>query len=148
MAIVFNQEELTQLNLLRTQARQGQGYWRAYEYIAQRLEAHGTATTDPVLLWFKGATEANSVRGAFSTLIREYTNAQYELRYGETLSSSLLQQASDAVAENVLNSLLPTNQSSPQGVIPTINEIAANDAKARRTPGVRVKLFPLKTPCL
>ena len=55
MAITFTQVEQDYLKALRTNAEQGAGYWRCYEYIAQRLEAKGVSLTDPALLWFKGA---------------------------------------------------------------------------------------------
>ena len=65
MAITFTQAELEVLATVRQNAVEGAGYWRCYEYIVQRLEAKGVSLTDPALLWFKGATEANAGRGVF-----------------------------------------------------------------------------------
>ena len=127
MTITFSTQEMAQLASLELQAQQGNGYWRCYEYIAQRMEAQGVPATDNVLLWFKGATEANAGRGAFSTLIREYTNAQYAMRVGGTPNT---QAASDAVAINVLDDLFGRNTPATRGIVPTIDQIAANDARA------------------
>ena len=127
MTITFSTQEMAQLASLELQAQQGNGYWRCYEYIAQRMEAQGVPATDNVLLWFKGATEANAGRGAFSTLIREYTNAQYAMRVGGIPN---MQAASDAVAINVLDDLFGRNTPATRGIVPTIDQIATNDARA------------------
>ena len=127
MSTTFTRAELDNLTALRQNAQQGAGYWRCYEYIAQRLEAKGVPASDNVLLWFKGATEANAGRGSFSTLIREYTSAQYAMRVGGTPN---LQAASDAVAINVLDDLFGRNNAATRGVVPTIDQIADKDARA------------------
>ena len=64
--------------------------------------------------------------GAFSALIRAYTNTQYQLHYNKALSDSLMQQASDQVAENLLINLLGQNPLHPElkGKIPKIEEIS------------------------
>ena len=61
MSLVLNEAELAHLTTLRTEARAGAGYWHAYAYLAELLESRGVASSDPVLLWLKGATEANAV---------------------------------------------------------------------------------------
>src|SRR5690606_22738261 len=61
-----------------------------------------------VKLWFEGAAQANAGNGAFSTLIREYSSIQMELR-GVTYSDALMQQASNRIAELALNDILDSS---------------------------------------
>jgi len=129
MSIRFSEEQVREIERLSALAAQGQGYWHVYEYIADQLSTVGVPSTDPVLLWLRGATEANANRGAFSALIRSYTETQYELRYGITLTDEQIQAASDAVAEAVIRDITGNTPGSVRGAIPTIDQIAANDAR-------------------
>ena len=59
------------------------------------------AEVKPVRIWFDGATKVNAGQGVFSTLIREYTQAQGELHwerrfsdFQSTTSISEIQEAS------------------------------------------------------
>lgn len=71
--------ELAQLADMRAQARIEaaagvKSYFRVYETLANWLTTrYGVSSTDPAVLWLRGATEANAGRGAMSELIRGYT---------------------------------------------------------------------------
>jgi serralysin len=66
-----------------------------------------------------------------SELIRTYTTAQYELRYGTLPSPTQLQAASDAVAQNLIKDLLGKSDDGwPIGQVPDIARIAKADATA------------------
>jgi len=128
MAIRLTQAEVTEIERLESEAdASGTGYWRAYEYIAQRMAAHGAPRTDAAYLWLLGATEANAGRGAFSALIRGYTETQSQLRYGDA-QSGLMQAASDAVARAVIDDVRGVEDVTKRGLIPSIGEIADQDA--------------------
>lgn len=126
--VVLTASELAELTQMYTQARLNDGvaYWQIYQYLAGALIAHGISHTDPVYLWLSGATQANEGVGAYSAFIRTYTATQYKLRFGNDIStqgSDLMQQASNAVATSVITSIISSN-----GQIPTIANIARNDA--------------------
>jgi len=143
MAITLTADELTTLESLETQARAKQiPYWQIYEWLADRLDAKGVPKFDSTLLWLRGATEANAGRGAMSELIRVYTESQHRLRYGEPVPAGKMQEASDAVAQNLIDDVLGRNQPAwPRGAVPDIARIAVGDATAvgdvlfRRVPG-------------
>jgi serralysin len=107
MAFNLNDSELLQLEAKETQAKSNQiGFWQIYEWLADNLVAKGAARTDSTVLWLRGATEANKGEGAFSALIRTYTETQYQLRYGTALPTDKMQEASNAVAQNLIDDLL------------------------------------------
>ncbi|WP_238587769.1 hypothetical protein, partial [Caenimonas sp. SL110] len=97
---------------------------------------YNVPATDSTLLWLRGATEANADRGTFSTLIRSFTETQYQLRYGSSLPAGKMQEASDAVAMNLLADILGDNDQSgapnswPKGQVPDIDRIGQADASA------------------
>jgi Ca2+-binding RTX toxin-like protein len=125
--------EIDHFSQMRGQAAAGAiGYWKIYQELADLLaNKYGVPSTDSTLLWLRGATEANAGRGAMSALIREYTQKQYMLRYGTTLSDQDMQIASDAVTQNLLNDLLGNNELQwPKGQVPNISRIAIADAAA------------------
>jgi serralysin len=76
--IQLSNTEVTQFQLMRDQADTGAiGYWEIYKAIADLLQSkYSVASTDSSVLWLRGATEANAGRGAFSALIRGYTESQ------------------------------------------------------------------------
>jgi len=118
---------------METQAQAGQiGFWQIYQTLAELLVTqYGVSVTDSTVLWLRGATEANAGRGAMSTLIRAYTETQCQLRYGTTPTPQQMQQASNAVAQNLLNDLLGRNAPQwPKGQVPDITRIAFADATA------------------
>lgn len=88
----LTQSEIQLFTDLRTQAQLGNiGYWNIYQQLADLLVTKGVSATDPSLLWLRGAAEANAGRGAFSALIRGYTQAQYQTRYGTAIPTGDLQ---------------------------------------------------------
>lgn len=79
----------------------------------------------------RGATEANAGRGSTAALIREYTQTQNQLRYGNRLGDAQMQAASDSVAENLLRDVLgEATDGWPAGQVPDITRIAESDARA------------------
>jgi Ca2+-binding RTX toxin-like protein len=132
MAINLTTAELDILAAKQLQAQSGQiGYWEIYTWLADTLETKGVTSTDQMVLWLRGATEANAERGAMSELIRAYTDAQYQLRYGTPIPAGKMQVASNAVAENLIKDLLGLSDDGwPRGQIPDITRIAFADANA------------------
>jgi trimeric autotransporter adhesin len=130
--------EVTQFSQMREQANAGAiGYWEIYKAIADLMQSkYAVASTDSRVLWLRGATEANAGRGAFSALIRGYTESQYQLRYGTAIPTGKLQEASNEVAKNLLKDLLGDNDQVgqpnrwPKGQVPDINRISFADATA------------------
>lgn len=110
MAIILNTSELSTLQGMETQAQAKEiGYWKIYEWLGDLLQSKGVAATESSLLWLRGATEANAGRGTMAALIRTYTETQYQLRYGTSIPTGKMQEASDAVAQNLLNDLFGRN---------------------------------------
>ncbi len=135
MPIVLTNSDRETLASYREQARAGViGYWQIYEWLANRLVTeYGASSTDSTVLWLRGATEANAGRGSLSALIRSYSATQYQLRYGVQMPDGRMQEASDAVAENLLRDLLGEPQADdgwPVGQVPDIGRIADADATA------------------
>lgn len=131
--IQLNETEIQRFTQLRDQATPG-NYAPIYKELADLLTGkYNVSSTNSSVLWLRGATEANAGRGAFSALIRGYTESQYQLRYGTSIPTSptdKLQEASDAVAKNLLRDLTGGNPLWPRGQMPDINQIALVDAAA------------------
>jgi hypothetical protein len=83
MSIAINAAEISELTKMRALARGGViKYWAIYKWLADTLVYNkGVSATDQTVLWLRGATEANARRGAFSAIIRTFTETQYKLRY-------------------------------------------------------------------
>lgn len=129
--------ERDQLFSMRAQARTDalagiKSYYLVYQTLADWLTIkYGVSATDQAVLWLRGATEANAGRGSFSELIRNYTEVQHGLRYGTSVPTGKMQEASNAVAENLLEDLLGESTDGwPLGRVPDINRIAKSDARA------------------
>src|SRR5437773_7806725 len=107
MSTTLNATDIQALQAMETQAQAGQiGYWQIYETLATLLVTqYGVSPVDSTVLWLRGATEANAGRGAMADLIRTYTQTQYQLRYGMSVTPQQMQQASDGVAQNLLDDL-------------------------------------------
>ncbi|MCH7335444.1 hypothetical protein [Acinetobacter sp. NIPH 2699] len=125
---------MDQIAAMRLQAENGQiGYWRIYQTLANLLQTnYGYESTNPTVLWLRGATEANAGRGSMSELIRVYSSTQAMLRYGETVSESKMQEASNEVAKNLLKYLFDevNDNEDTYAIIPKIEDIAGKDATA------------------
>ncbi|WP_271271490.1 calcium-binding protein [Aliamphritea hakodatensis] len=151
MAYIFTlqQQETIEALKLAVETDSNRNYSEVYQYIAdilfhreEMLSGSGNhvvygpslADQDPaireVALWFAGAAQVNAGEGAFSVLIREYTDYQLQLRNPNwtTLSSeqqkSLMQAASNRVAENALEDLINNRN----WELPTLDSIAKEDA--------------------
>jgi VCBS repeat-containing protein len=131
MAMNLTTTELATLEAKEIQAQTGQiGFWEIYQWLGDLLVTKGAAATDSSLLWLRGATEANASRGAMAALIRMYTEVQYQLRYGSAMPAGKMQEASNAVAQNLIDDLMGRNAEWPKGQVPDISRIAFADARA------------------
>ncbi|WP_415770861.1 calcium-binding protein [Pseudomonas sp. LB3P38] len=83
-------------------------------------------------LWLDVAIDANGGRGAYSALIRAYTVRQGQLRLNETFSAELIQESSNGVAVNFVNSLVRGSviDDLDPWTVPLISQIASIDARA------------------
>lgn len=105
-----------------------------YEF-TQSPDPFGTSADDNVIAWFGAAKDANRGVGGASEFIRSYTAYQLEMRNGAPITSinSLIQNASNAIAERVYQDILDSAVVK-DGVtyyeVPTAYEIGAQDAAA------------------
>lgn len=79
---------------------------------------------------------ANDTSSGFNIFIREYSKAQYELRYGETSETTLnqyVQNASNAIARSIVLDVLGIENDNetpvPPFIIPSASDIAQQDAQ-------------------
>ena len=130
--ITLTDTEVQQFTNLRAQAVAGTiGYWQIYQTLADLMVTKGAPATDQSLLWLRGATEANADRGAMAALIRTYTDTQHQLRYGVPMPSGKMQEASNAIANKLLDDIEGKNAPFwPKGQVPDIARIAFADARA------------------
>jgi Ca2+-binding RTX toxin-like protein len=137
---VLSQTQITQLRSListASAADQSQsGVWRpVYEALYSFItvpggsEAPVSGVDQNVWLWVRGARYVNSNDGPFASLIRQYTDIQYKLRYGDTLDAAQLNRASNAIAAGFITDWIPANPAQ-QGtaVVPDISRTGAFDA--------------------
>ncbi len=117
---LLNIEQISTLEQLLSEGPINNNYSYIYGQIAEWLE--GNESAYQVRLWFLGAEQANGGYGPFSDIIRAYTLRQAALR-GVTVTDTLMQEASNAVAISVINDLLRFNEL-------TLNDIAKKDATA------------------
>ena len=105
------------------------GYAKVLEFISYEDPQTGEVSPKDgvnasVWLWFRAAIHINQDIGPIADLIRGYTSLQHELRYGTPLTAEEGQALSNAVAHNVLTDVISADS------LPTIDEIAENDASA------------------
>ena len=123
--IFLNQQQIDNIQFFFDRGPNADGNYKdAYEYIADQLPIASEER-----LWVVGAAQANSGEGFFANVIRVYSQIQMDLR-GVTFTEELLQTASNAVAERVLEDILDLTRKEAEDTFrfPTITEIADNDA--------------------
>ena len=77
-----------------------------YRLLAHFGEVNGDA--DPAsILWLLGAAEVNENSGSQSAFIRGYNKAQFEVRYGGSLTDAKMDAVSNEIALQVFNDLIP-----------------------------------------
>jgi Ca2+-binding RTX toxin-like protein len=83
-------------------------------------------------LWLDVAIDANGGHGAYSALIRAYTVRQGQLRLNKIFSDELMQESSNQVAVNFMNTLLNGSHkyNLAPWTVPSIDQIASIDASA------------------
>ncbi len=116
-----------------------------YNYIYDAITVYDGITSaagpapdvDPdVWEWVGGARDVNSNTGFFASFIRQYTEAQYDLRYGaDSISQSALdanvQIASNLIASNFAADIISKiNDPTAQSQLPDIKSVANDDAGA------------------
>jgi Ca2+-binding RTX toxin-like protein len=144
MPYVFTPTQQTEITLRHSQGpveNSPGNFSPMYQYIAQVLRTPqptfpGGLPPDSEIaiqgsrLWFEGATLANAGVGPQSRLIREYTQMQGVLHFGEPfllgVGAGQLQEASNQVARNVFVDI----STSAGWQTPTIRRIADQDAVA------------------
>lgn len=119
----------------------GQQWPEAYEYISDILLSEDPNTGEPYIaasasihqsqIFMEGAARINAEMGIYSAFVRTYTGTQGVLRHHEAISSTDMQDASDAVAGAILSSI---RQSS---ILSVLADIAEDDSLA-----IRDILFP------
>ena len=83
-----------------------EGYAMMARLLKDRLTNDSTlteaerATISHVMAWFQGAEKVNRSEGAFSIMIRTYSDKQGELRYGSGFSVEQMQKASNRIGLN------------------------------------------------
>lgn len=113
---------LEHLTFLATSLNWSEFYSKIFEYTASP-DDDGNVADPNVREWFSVASQANAGLGAPSDLIRDYTAAQVTIRTGSPLSSTALDEASDAIAESIwLTSI-------SRGDLPTLADIRTEDAR-------------------
>lgn len=130
--VYLTQAQIDQIRALYNAGVNAQGnYSHIYKFIGDLLpEGHDVKN------WFRGAEQANAGQGAYSAVIRAYSQRQMELRgIGHLYTPALMQVASNQVAINALKDILDLDedafnrlQSDGTWLFPTIDDIAANDA--------------------
>jgi hypothetical protein len=94
-----------------------------YRLLADFGEASGDADLTASILWLNGAAEVNEDSGSQSAFIRGYNKAQYEARYGGSLSDAQMDAVSDEIASQVYTQVMADK------TIPPIDNLAENDAE-------------------
>lgn len=81
----------------------------------QAPDARGNIADGNVVAWFGAAAQTNRGVGGASDFIRTYTAAQLEIREGTPITyiGTLMQQASNAIAEAVYTDILRVRTRSP-----------------------------------
>lgn len=131
MTTFLDSNEINTLKDMRSRARDNQiGYWEIYKWLADGLSKKNDSSLTQTILWLRGATEANANRGAFSALIRAYTETQSQLRFGVKPDGLTMQAASNQIAENLMRDLLGESPDWQIALVPDINRIAKADATA------------------
>jgi hypothetical protein len=111
MSFIFSTAQLTEIQRLFGIAEQRNtngnvsNYADVYAYIRDQLNFMTDPIVNNVARWFTAATDANAGIGAVSELIRCYTQQQCDLR-GVAVTSTMMQLASNAVAKNVVKSII------------------------------------------
>ncbi|WHO82591.1 calcium-binding protein [Rhizobium leguminosarum] len=124
MAYQFTGSELAALQNAYNNAVAGGSWATVYATISASISTNGQPEAEvdqAVLSWVNGAQQVNAGVGDFSYFIRQYSTAQYVLRFGEASQTSL-QVVSDAVARRVADDILAT------GELPSLAVIGSRDA--------------------
>ena len=107
----------------------------AYQYLLELAKGQSSGVDPASIAWLTGAVQITAGIGSYSTLIRDYTSAQYKLRYGEISDSELrqkIQAASNGIAINVVKDAVESAQLGLDGsyvfTIPGIEKIGNYDA--------------------
>lgn len=140
VALILNKEEYALLTAFRVQGLNAPadavGSWTgAYSYLVNLIHSQPNSGADArSVAWLQGAIRVNGDNGSAAEFIRQYTRQQYRIRYGQELSDSKLQTASNNIAKAVFDSLYVSVQQLGNDLysleIPAISTIAERDAGA------------------
>jgi hypothetical protein len=131
MSYQFTPEEIADLQAVVTANTGAASMAAVYQKILDLISVpDGTGPkegVDPsVWLWVNGAREVNAGSGAYSDFIRTYSAHQYQVRFGQTATSGLMQTASNQVGLNVAERIIAF------GVLPDLLAIGTADADVIR----------------
>ena len=124
MTYQFTSDELSAVQNAYDNAVAGGSWASVYAAISASISSNGQADAgvdQAVLSWINGARQVNADVGDFSHFIRQYSTAQYVLRFGEASQTSL-QEISDKLAQKVALDILSS------GVLPSLAAIGSRDA--------------------
>ena len=113
----YNDDQLSQIRALVTN-----GNFPAAYRLAASFASGGEGVSQASILWMQGAAQINENVGSEAAFVRQYTAAQFEVRFGVALDQTLIQNVSNTIAARVLAEILRT------GTVPSIDTIALEDA--------------------
>jgi Ca2+-binding RTX toxin-like protein len=128
MSFTFTSSQKNTIIAMRTSIENGTLYNnKALKYgdIYNYMEsiARGKSGVDEAsLAWLRGAADINRGEGAASEFIRNYTNQQSIIRFGNDIDPAKMQEISNEIAKSVIADALSLN------TIPSISRIAEYDA--------------------
>src|SRR5688572_24036319 len=106
MTFTFSSAQKAELDALINSSATDR-YADAYAKVLEFIDGQPDVPSN-VEAWFRGAEKVNREEGPFSDFIRSYTSAQLQLRTGETLTGSQLDQASNLIAQEVVSGIVTT----------------------------------------
>ncbi|MGB4058471.1 MAG: hypothetical protein WBK77_10355 [Alphaproteobacteria bacterium] len=144
MSFPFTSQQASDIQALLAQAAIDEqtellgAYTPVYDYIFEAItDGYGTLFESPkdgvelsVWQWVNGARDVNTGTGFFADFIRDYTKAQYELRYGESLSDTEVQIRSNQIIKAFAEDITNADGLNPNHELPTISDTALHDAGA------------------
>lgn len=113
----YNEDQLSQIRALVTN-----GSFPAAYRLAASFASGGEGVSQASILWMQGAANINENVGSEAAFVRQYTAAQFEVRFGVALDLNVIQDVSNKIAGTVLEEILRT------GTVPSISTIAQDDA--------------------
>lgn len=141
MTFIFTPDQINEISIRLIAADETGNYTTVYDFIFQSItDDYGAPSARPkvdpiqgnvdssVWLWVRGATQVNANDGSFfSDFIRDYTKAQHEFRFGNSLiDEQKIQNASNDIIIRFANDII----NDVNRELPTLKETGIHDAGA------------------